>query len=334
MILLTTTDIIRIVTSSGADVDVHADWVDNNAGTITPDNLNTKITTAATTTVVGSPAAGQRNLQNLVIRNIDASVQQTVTVEYYDGSTSVILFKATLAADESIVYTEEGNWQRFSAGGVPIAGANTGAADIQIFTTAGAQTWTKPTNFTPKVVIVEMIGAGGGGGAGASLATAVVAKGGGGGGGGSWVRGIFNTTDLGGTETVTLGTGGTAGAKGAAGAAGGDGGIGGNSTFGALLTAYGGGGGRGGAISALATGGGGGASVNATGATGSTSGGAGGIPTAATNAAAGQGVTGSVAVSTTSNAIDGGGAGAGIAATPVASSHGGGSQRGGGGGGA
>ncbi|MFK5284411.1 hypothetical protein ACI3PL_33005, partial [Lacticaseibacillus paracasei] len=67
--------------------------------------------------------------------------------------------------------------------------------DIQIFNGVSG-TWQKPSAFSPKVVIVEIIGAGGSSGAGASLATAVVAKGDGGGGGGAWVRGVFSAADL------------------------------------------------------------------------------------------------------------------------------------------
>jgi hypothetical protein len=271
-----------------------------------------------------------RVVKSLLVRNDHASAANTITLLHTDGTTAVNLYSVTLAAGESFVYEDDG-FTRFSANGVELNGTSTGAPDVQVFNgTSG--TWTKPAG--ARTVIVEAIGGGGGGGAGASLATAVVAKGGGGGGGGGWRRGVFAASDLGATVTVTIGNGGTAGARGAAGAAGGNGGAGGNTTFGSFLTAYGGGGGAGGAISAAVTGGGGGGGAGGAGGTGSTSGGAGGLPTAATNGAGGQGVTGSAAVSTTSNAEYGGGGGAGIAATPVASSHGGGSIRGGGGGGA
>ena len=336
MILLTSTsDKIQVVTATGsAAVKCHASWVDNASGTITPGRTNTaSITTATTTDIVSNPGAStQRNVRMINIRNDHATNPETVTVQHTDGTTVVPLMKCTLAAGESLGWSEDDGWMRYSSGGGQITGSNSGAADVQTFTSGG--TWTKPTTFNPKVVIVELIGAGGGGGAGASLATAVVAKGGGGGGGGAWTRDVFAASDLGSTVTVTLGTGGTAGTPGAAGAAGGAGGVGGNSTFGSFLTAYGGGGGAGGAISAAVTGGGGGGGTGGAGGSGSTSGGTGGLPTAATNGAGGQGVTGTVAVSTTGNAEFGGGAGAGSANPPVASSLGGSSLRGGGGGGA
>ena len=57
MLLLTSTsDLVQIVTGSSASVEVHADWMDNASGTITPGRTNTAaITGAATTTVVASP---------------------------------------------------------------------------------------------------------------------------------------------------------------------------------------------------------------------------------------------------------------------------------------
>jgi hypothetical protein len=113
MLLLTSTsDIIRIVTGAAADVDVHASWVDNNAGTITPGRTNTTpITTAATTTVVGSPAAStQRNVKALFIHNTHATVATTVTVQHFDGTTSIDIVNCTLLPDEHLNMQEDGTW--------------------------------------------------------------------------------------------------------------------------------------------------------------------------------------------------------------------------------
>lgn len=229
--------------------------VDLLGTTVTPGRTNTAdITSATTTDIVAAPAASTvRNVKLLSIINSDASVTTDVEVIHTDGTTAQRLNKSTLGPGEGLTFSEGYGWQRLNSAGTPVASGISQQSDVQTFTSGG--TWTKPTAFTPKVVIVEMIGAGGGGGAGASLATAVVAKGGGGGGGGCWVRGVFKADDLAATVSVGVHAGGTAGAKGAAGAAGGAGGIGGNTTFGTYLTAYGGGGGAGGAISAEVTGG-------------------------------------------------------------------------------
>lgn len=208
--------------------------------------------------------------------------------------------------------------------------------DVQIFTATGANTWTKPTAFTPTFVEVVMWGAGGGGGAGASNASSVIGKGGAGAGGGAYNVRIFRASDLGATESLNVGVGGTAGAAGVAGAAGGNGGIGGDSTFGTtvLMGAYGGGGGDGGDVTGLANGGGGGGGTGSAGATGTVAFGVGGKPgvSAIAGNLGGTGGAGPITVITTHNTEFGGAGGGGSTAAP-ASVVGGSSLYGGGGGG-
>lgn len=122
MLLLTSTsDIIRVVTGSAADVDVHASWVDNASGTITPGRTNTAaITTATTTTVVAAPGAStQRNVKHLNITNAHATVSTTVTVQHFDGTTSEDLMGVTLLPGENLIFDSTGNWShRDTQGGM------------------------------------------------------------------------------------------------------------------------------------------------------------------------------------------------------------------------
>lgn len=108
MILLTSTsDLLKVVTTGAITTDVHASWVDNASGTITPGRTNTAITTATTTTVVGSPGSStQRTVKTLHIRNKHATTSQTVTVTHTDGTTEVELIKITLSAGEVLHYDE------------------------------------------------------------------------------------------------------------------------------------------------------------------------------------------------------------------------------------
>ena len=221
---------VRITTGSAGDIEIAWSGIDKT-GTgpasysfaSVPSDVPANITGAATNDLVPVPGAStERNVKQISAHNNHASNSNDIVIDVYDGTDSAVLWKGTLLAGERVAMDETGYWQVYSSAGTPKVPS--GVPDVQVFTAAGGNTWTKPAG--AKVVIVEAIGAGGGGGAGASLATAVVAKGGGGGGGGAWMRGVFAATDLGGTETVTIGAAGAAGAPGAAGAAGGAGGVG------------------------------------------------------------------------------------------------------------
>lgn len=127
---------------------------------------------------------------------------------------------------------------------------------VETFTSSG--TWTKSSG--DQFVMVEGWGAGGGGGSGRRGAAGSDRYGGGGGGGGAYVSRLFLASELGSSETVTIGAGGAGGAartandtSGAAGT------VGGNTSFGSVLVAYGGGGGSSGATSNADPAGGGGA---------------------------------------------------------------------------
>src|SRR6266545_6512497 len=110
-----------------------------------------------------------------------------------------------------------------------IASAALTPADVKTYTATGTSTWTKP--FGARVVKAICIGAAGGGGGGRGSTAGTNRQGGSGGGGGAIAEGTFNASDLGATETITVGTGGTAGPGGSS-ADGTAGGVGGNSSFG------------------------------------------------------------------------------------------------------
>ena len=57
IILASTSDLIRVITSHAASIEVHTSYVDLNGTTVTPGRTNTLITTATTATIVGSPGA-------------------------------------------------------------------------------------------------------------------------------------------------------------------------------------------------------------------------------------------------------------------------------------
>ena len=128
IILSSTSDLIRVVTSHAAQIEVHTSWVDLAGSTVTPGRTNTLITTATTTTIVGSPASGAvRNLKHLNITNDHASQSCIVTVEHSDGTTVIELMAFTLLPGENMVLNEEGRWAHRDAQGAEYPPSGLGA---------------------------------------------------------------------------------------------------------------------------------------------------------------------------------------------------------------
>lgn len=125
-----------MITGSSGAVAVHASWVDNASGTITPGRTNTaSITGQTTTTVVGSPGPStQRNCKFLSVRNTHASTSNAITIQHTDGSNVEILWAGTLLAGESVNFTEATAWQYLDANGA--VKPSTGKLDVWLRVTS------------------------------------------------------------------------------------------------------------------------------------------------------------------------------------------------------
>jgi hypothetical protein len=120
MLLLTSaSDLVRVTTSASSDIEVHASWVDNLGGVITPGRTNTaSITGTGDTTVVAAPAGStQRNVKHLNIRNNHASTTCDVDVFHTDGTNAEELIRATLLAGETLTFDETGRWTHYDVNG-------------------------------------------------------------------------------------------------------------------------------------------------------------------------------------------------------------------------
>lgn len=131
LILNSVSDLIQVVTSAAALVEVHASWADMNQTTkvVTVGRTNTPfISTAATTTVVAAPASGvARNVKHLNITNDHASVSCVVSVLHTDGTTAIELISVTLLSGENLVIGDDGRWVHHDANGAEYPPAGKGA---------------------------------------------------------------------------------------------------------------------------------------------------------------------------------------------------------------
>ena len=150
MLLLTsTTDILTLTTASAGSIIYKVDYVDNNAGTITPGHTTNAvaISTATTTTICASPGAGvQRNVKRITINNTSGSVANICTVNMSDGTNVLALYDANLAIGESYDMLDNGGWTYYDSTGKPYQTALTSGPGSFTTLTASAAVTLSPAN--------------------------------------------------------------------------------------------------------------------------------------------------------------------------------------------
>lgn len=215
--LASTSDVLKVVTGSALNTDVHASWVDLSGTTPTPGRTNTAIASAATTNVVAAPSASTvRNVKTLLVRNKDASSSNAITVQHFDGTTTVDLFKVTgLGPGCSLSYNENDGFTVTDANGA-LLNAPTQGRLLKTTTLVSGTSFT--TGSQTNSIRVRMVGGGGGGSGCTSVAAAAAA--GGGGGAGGYAEKLFATSPNT-AYAYVIGAAGT-GTSGAAGGNGGD----------------------------------------------------------------------------------------------------------------
>lgn len=116
LLLVSTSDKIEVVTTTTANLDVHASFMDapipiTSSSNTTPGNQNTTISTATTTEVVSEPSSSVvRNVRKLVVRNRHASASNDVTVRHVNASLTVEIIKVRLASGDQLIYEEGLGW--------------------------------------------------------------------------------------------------------------------------------------------------------------------------------------------------------------------------------
>lgn len=134
MILLTgASDVLRLVTTGTANLDVVAGYADHASGSISPGRSVVTIGSATTTNIVGSPGTNtQRTVRFLSVRNRHASTANTITLQVFDGSTAYEIQKITLAAGEALIYDEAAGFAYLSALGLPKVAESQGGAQAAV----------------------------------------------------------------------------------------------------------------------------------------------------------------------------------------------------------
>lgn len=130
IILANTSDLLRVVTSHAATIEVHASYMDVALTTsvVTPGRTNTIVSTATAATILASPSAGSaRNVKHLNITNNHSSQSCNVTVTHSDGTTEIELMAFTLLPGENMILNEEGRWAHRDAQGAEYPPAGLGA---------------------------------------------------------------------------------------------------------------------------------------------------------------------------------------------------------------
>lgn len=136
LLLASTSDLLRLTLSQAINTDVHASWVDVSGSTTTPGRTNTPLSSAATSTVVTSPASSTyRTVKTLTVRNRDAAATQDVTVIHTDGTNAMELIKVSLLAGQTLHYDEHAGFTVKDTNGSISSIQNTRAVSVAALNT-------------------------------------------------------------------------------------------------------------------------------------------------------------------------------------------------------
>lgn len=109
MIVISSSDSIRVVTTSANAVHAVVFYANNAAASFSPSVQNTNIAAAATTTIKSSPAGVTTdNLSNITLRAVGGA--NTLTVQFFDGAAASELVQVALSAGDTLVYENGHGW--------------------------------------------------------------------------------------------------------------------------------------------------------------------------------------------------------------------------------
>ena len=130
--LFNANDVLRVVTTSVANLDITGAYV-TNSEPVAFGSIRQSISSATTTTIVSAPSAGQkRDVFSVTIRNRHASTANTVTVQIFDGANAFEIVKVTLAAGEQVEFDGLHGWSYLNAQGMPKTSQSQNSSGVAI----------------------------------------------------------------------------------------------------------------------------------------------------------------------------------------------------------
>jgi hypothetical protein len=149
LVLATTSDVFQLITSAAGQIDTYATYADVSGTTVTVGRQVQRIGTATTTAILSAPAAStSRNAKRIAVSNNHASITNTVTFQFFDGTNTIVFETFTLAPGERFSYSETAGIRVFDSAGLeksnsPLAQGQYStqrlAADVSNATTTAAK---------------------------------------------------------------------------------------------------------------------------------------------------------------------------------------------------
>lgn len=132
--LFGTTDVLRVVTSSTANLDITGSYVVNTEP-VTFGSIRQGVSSATTTSLTTAPGTSLKlDVYKLTIRNRHATTANTITLQIFDGTTAWEVAKFVLAAGEQAMFDGLNGWDYISAQGMRKVSQSQGSSSAAVST--------------------------------------------------------------------------------------------------------------------------------------------------------------------------------------------------------
>jgi hypothetical protein len=126
IILPNTSTTIQVVSNGTTQIAYTAEYDDLSSAALVRGTSTGKISTAATTFIVASPASStERSVKQIILKNIDVT-NGAVLLQKFDGTNAYdLIANVTLTPQQSLVYIEDAGFQIYGANGILLSSDTT-----------------------------------------------------------------------------------------------------------------------------------------------------------------------------------------------------------------